>query len=95
MAKRMNIILEDETAQTINRAAKPGERSRFINRVVQYYAAMHSPVALRARLKHAALRDRDLVAFVRSDNTRVDIQAKAKMSLGTGGLLASLSDLKI
>jgi hypothetical protein len=47
-----------ETRRTINRAAKPGERSRFINRAVQDYSATYSPDALRERLKQAALRDR-------------------------------------
>ena len=82
MAKRINIILEDETAQTINRAAKPGERSRFINRAVQYYAATHSPAALRERLKQAALRDRDLADEIAGDFRAVDREAWQALSRG-------------
>jgi hypothetical protein len=80
MAKRINIILEDETAQTINRAAKPGERSRFINRAVQYYAVTHSPAALRDRLKQAALRD--LAAEIARDFRAVDREAWQALSRG-------------
>ena len=75
MAKRMNIILEDETELTIKRSARPGERSRFINRAVQYYAATHSPAALRVRLKQAALRDRDLANEIGLDWRAVDREA--------------------
>ena len=82
MAKRMNIILEDETELTIKRAAKPGQRSRFINRAVQYYAATHSPAALRDRLKHAALRDRDLADEIAYDWRAVDREAWHTLSRG-------------
>src|ERR1041384_3713817 len=75
MAKRINVILEDETEQTLKRAAKPGERSRFINRAVQAYAASHSPVALRERLKIAALRDRDIAEEIGSDWRAMDREA--------------------
>jgi len=75
MAKRINLILEPETEQTINRAAKPGERSRFINRAVQYYAATHSPDALRERLKQSAVRDRDLADEIANDFRAVDREA--------------------
>jgi len=51
MAKRINVVLEDETVRAIRQAAKSGERSRFIDRAVQYYAATHSADAIRARLK--------------------------------------------
>ena len=34
MAKRINVILDEETGEAIHRAAKSGERSRFINRAV-------------------------------------------------------------
>src|SRR5712691_3101759 len=82
MAKRINIILEDETEQTLRRAAKPGERSRFINRAVQYYAATHSPAALRERLKQAALRDRDLAQEIARDWRAVDREAWQSLSRG-------------
>src|SRR5438046_2713548 len=82
MAKRINIILEDETELTIKRAAKPGERSRFINRAVQYYAATQSPLALRERLKQAALRDRDLADEIARDWRAVDREAWQALSRG-------------
>ena len=68
----MNIVLQDDTVQTVRRAAKPGERSRFINTAVQYYAATHSPNALRAQLRQTAIRDRDLGDEVRRDWYAVD-----------------------
>jgi hypothetical protein len=82
MAKRINLILEKETEQTINRAAKPGERSRFINRAVQYYAATQSPDALRERLKQAALRDGDLADEVARDWRAVDREAWQTLNRG-------------
>ena len=72
MAKRINVVLEDETAHTIRHAAKPGERSRFINRAVQYYAATQGPEALRERLRQAALRDQDLGGKIARDWFAVD-----------------------
>ncbi len=72
MAKRMNVVFQDETAETVVRAAKPGERSRYIDRAVQHYAATHSPAALREQLKESALRDRDLGEAVARDWFAVD-----------------------
>jgi CopG family transcriptional regulator / antitoxin EndoAI len=80
MAKRINVILEDKTEQTLKQAAKPGERSRFINRAVQDYAATHSPAALRERLKFAALRDRDLAEEIARDWSAVDREAWQTLS---------------
>jgi phosphate uptake regulator len=82
MAKRINLILEAETEQTINRAAKPGERSRFINRAVQHYAATHSTEAIRERLKAAALRDRDLAREIANDWRAVDREAWQSLNRG-------------
>jgi CopG family transcriptional regulator/antitoxin EndoAI len=82
MAKRINFILEPETEQTISRAAKPGERSRFINRAVQYYAATHSPDALRELLKQSALRDRDLADETASDWRAVDRESWQGLNRG-------------
>jgi CopG family transcriptional regulator/antitoxin EndoAI len=60
MAKRINVILPETTVRTLDRLAKPGERSRLIDKAVQHYAATRSPEALREQLKQAAIRDRDL-----------------------------------
>ena len=74
MAKRINLVLEDKTAETIRRSAKPGERSRFVNRAVQYYAATRGTEALVDRLKQSAIRDRDLTAEIARDWFAVDNQ---------------------
>lgn len=60
MNKRLNIVLPETTVQNIARLAKPGERSRFIDRAVRHYVATHSTEALRAQLERTAVRDRDL-----------------------------------
>jgi CopG family transcriptional regulator / antitoxin EndoAI len=65
-----------------DRATKSGERSRFINRAVQYYAATHSPDALRELLKQAALRDRDLAEEVARDWRVVDREAWQTLNRG-------------
>jgi metal-responsive CopG/Arc/MetJ family transcriptional regulator len=60
MTKRINVILPEDTVRTIDRMARPGQRSRFIQYAVQHYVATASPEALQERLKRAAIRDRDL-----------------------------------
>jgi len=67
MSKRINIVLPEATIHTIDRLAKPGERSRFINTAVQHYVANRSVEALRAQLERATVRDRDLDAEVAGD----------------------------
>ena len=46
MAQRINIILPEATVRTIDRLARPGQRSRFIDRAVQHYVATASAEAL-------------------------------------------------
>jgi hypothetical protein len=75
MAKRINVVLSDETVKTVHQAAKPGERSRFIDRAVLYYAATHSAKALQESLKRAAVRDRDLAEEIGRDWFAVDREA--------------------
>ena len=60
MSKRLNIVLPETTVKTIDRLARPGERSRFIDKAVQHNVATSSPEALHERLKAATIRDRDL-----------------------------------
>ncbi len=67
MGKRINIVLPETTVETINRMAKPGQRSRFINHAVQHFVANRSAEALRTRLDRAAVRDRDLDREVAAD----------------------------
>jgi mRNA-degrading endonuclease toxin of MazEF toxin-antitoxin module len=72
MAKRINVILPEETLRAIDRLARPGQRSRFIPRAVQHYVATASPEALQERLKQAAIRDRDLDLEISHDWFAVD-----------------------
>jgi CopG family transcriptional regulator/antitoxin EndoAI len=72
MGKRINIVLAESTIRTIGRLAKPGERSRFIDRAVQHYVATQSAEALRKRLEEAAVRDRDLDRQVADEWLPVD-----------------------
>lgn len=67
MTKRLNIVLPVDTVRSIDRLAKPGERSRFIDRAVNHFLATQSQEALRERLETTALRDRDLDAEVSAD----------------------------
>jgi len=72
MTKRINVILPETTVRTINRLARPGQRSRFIDRAVQHYLTTASAEALQERLKQAALRDQDLDLEIASDWFAVD-----------------------
>jgi len=72
MAKRINVILPEATVKTIDRLARPGQRSRFIDRAVQHYVNTASPEALQERLKQAAIRDRDLDLEIANDWSAVD-----------------------
>ena len=60
MNKRINIVLPEKTIRRLDRIAKAGERSRFIDAAVRHYIDQQSTEALRARLEAAAIRDRDL-----------------------------------
>lgn len=72
MAKRINVILPEDTIRTIDRLARPGQRSSFIHRAVQHYVATASAEALQERLRQAAIRDRDLDAEISDDWFAVD-----------------------
>ena len=72
MAQRINVILPEATVRTIDRLARPGQRSRFIDRAVQHYVATASAEALQGRLKQAALRDHDLDLEIAGDWFAVD-----------------------
>src|SRR5579863_6456339 len=89
MAKRINVVLQDETAKTVERSAKLGERSRFIDRAVQYYAATHSAEALRDRLKEAAIRDRDVSHEIANDWYAVDRETWQALDQGERGVKPS------
>ena len=79
MAKRINVILQEATVRTIDRLSRPGQRSRFIERAVQYYVTTASPEALEERLRQAALRDHDLDREIASDWFAVDQEQWQKL----------------
>jgi hypothetical protein len=79
MAKRINVILAENTVHTIDRLCRPGQRSRFIERAVQHYVTTASPEALQERLKQAALRDQDLDLEIASDWCAVDQEQWQKL----------------
>jgi len=72
MAKRINVILPEDTIRTIDRLARRGQRSGFIHRAVQHYVATAGPEAVQERLKRAAIRDRDLDLEISHDWLAVD-----------------------
>ena len=72
MNRRINIVLPEVTIRTIDRMAKRGERSRFINHAVQHFVANRSVEALRARLEETTIRDRDLERETAADWSAVD-----------------------
>jgi hypothetical protein len=72
MGKRINIVLPEATIRTIDRMAKPGQRSHFIENAVQHFVAHRSAEALRALLEHTAIRDLDLDREVNADWIFVD-----------------------
>ncbi len=75
MTQRINITLPESTIRTLDRLAKPGGRSRLIDKAVQYYVATRSEEAVREQLKQASLRDRDLDKLVSEDWAAVDSEA--------------------
>jgi len=75
MSKRINIVLPETTIQTIDRMAKPGQRSRFINQAVQHFVSHRSTEALRSQLERAAVRDQDLDREIAADWFAVDKEA--------------------
>src|SRR5262249_48055677 len=79
MSKRINIVLPEATVQTIDRMAKPGQRSRFINQAVHYFLANRSTEALRTQLERATIRDRDLERDVAKDWFAVDEESWQKL----------------
>jgi CopG family transcriptional regulator/antitoxin EndoAI len=75
VTKRINIVLPEETIQSIDRMVRPGERSRFINQAVQHFVSYRSAEALRTRLEGATVRDRDLDREIAADWFAVDKEA--------------------
>jgi CopG family transcriptional regulator/antitoxin EndoAI len=62
MHRRINISLPEETVALIDRMAKSGDRSRFIDEAIKHYVQEVGRGKLREQLKEGALRraQRDL-----------------------------------
>lgn len=75
MSKKINDVLPGATVQTIDQMARPGERSRFINRAVQHFVAHRSTEALRTRLERAIVRDWDVDHEIAADWSALDREA--------------------
>jgi CopG family transcriptional regulator/antitoxin EndoAI len=81
MTKRINIVLPESTIRTLDRIVRPGERSRFINQAVQHFVTYRSAEALRTRLEHATIRDRDLDREIAADWFSVDKEAWQRLDI--------------
>jgi CopG family transcriptional regulator/antitoxin EndoAI len=62
MYQRINITLPEETLGLIDRLAKAGDRSRFIDRAIRYYVEAVGKANLKNLLKEGAISraERDL-----------------------------------
>ena len=60
MTKRINVVMPKTTVSAIDEMVKPGQRSEFITRAVEYYVAIQSAEAIQKRLELTCIRDRDL-----------------------------------
>ncbi len=56
MRLRVNVTLPEETVRLIDRVARKGNRSRFIDQAVRHYVDQVGKASLRRLLKEAAVR---------------------------------------
>ena len=56
MHRRINISLPEDTLALIDRVAKPGDRSRFIDEAIKHYVQEVGRSTLRKQLQEGALR---------------------------------------
>src|SRR5665213_4551646 len=75
MNKRINVVLPEATVQSMDRIARPGQRSKFIEQAVQYFVSYRSSEAVRIRLEQTTVRDRDIDREIASDWFAVDNEA--------------------
>ncbi len=75
MNKRINVVLSEATVQSIDRIARPGQRSKFIEQAVHHFVSHRSSEAVRIRLEQTTVRDRDIDREVASDWVAVDNEA--------------------
>jgi metal-responsive CopG/Arc/MetJ family transcriptional regulator len=71
-ARRINVILPESTIKRLDKVAKPGERSQFIDKAVRHYITTQSKEALRALLEYTTVRDIDLNQKIMEDWADVD-----------------------
>lgn len=74
MTKRINVVMPKTTVSAIDEMVKPGQRSEFITRAVEYYVAIQSAEAIQKRLELTCIRDRDLDQQIAEDWFEVDRQ---------------------
>jgi len=79
MAIRINLILPETTVRAIDQLARPGQRSRFIERAVRHYVSTAMQQALQQRLKQAAIRDRDLDLEIARDWFAADQEQRQQL----------------
>jgi len=53
MRKQINILLPKTTLEAIDRMARHGQRSEFINEAVKHFVSHHSAEAIRTQLESA------------------------------------------
>jgi CopG family transcriptional regulator/antitoxin EndoAI len=75
MHRRINVTLPEATVKLIDRVAKKGDRSRFINQAVKHYVEDVSRNNLRRRLKEGALARASRDASLASEWLSLDEQA--------------------
>lgn len=72
ISKRIGIVLPETTIRLLEKVAKPGQRSSFIDQAVRHFAANRSAEAIRTQLERAAIRDQDLDREVAADWSAAD-----------------------
>lgn len=75
MHKRINVTLPETTVKLIDRVAKKGDRSRFINQAVRHYVEEMGKEKLKQRLKAGAIARADRDAALASEWFALDEQA--------------------
>lgn len=75
MHKRINVTLPETTVRLIDRVAKKGDRSRFINQAVRHYVEDMGLQKLKDRLKAGAIARASRDLSLASEWFAVDEQA--------------------
>jgi metal-responsive CopG/Arc/MetJ family transcriptional regulator len=78
MARRINVVLPESTIKNLGKVAKPGERSKFIDKAVRHYISTQSKESLRAQLEFTTRRDIDLNQEIMEEWADVDRESWQK-----------------